>query len=70
MDHGAYPGGWADIASDVKRDVDTAIALAVDLDGGAYCLVATRVADAPCGSGAWSYDSDRGGLLADHAECS
>ena len=49
-------------------DADTTMALSVDADGDAYCLVATRVvASRRTGSGPWSFDSDGGGLLADHA---
>jgi len=68
-DHDAYPVGWGVIAPDVQTDADTAFTLTADPGGDAFCLVATRVASAPSGSGVWSYDSDGGGLLADHAAC-
>ena len=70
LEHDSYPVGWAVIASDAKVDADTAFTLTVDPSDDAYCLVATRPAGATPGSGAWSYDSDDGGLLADHAACS
>ncbi len=69
LENGAYPAAWADISAMVKFDDDTTLTLDVDSDGGAYCLVATRVAGAQSGTGVWSYDSNNGGLLADHGAC-
>ena len=69
-EHASYPAAIGVIAGQLRMDDGTDIALSVDAGGEAFCLVATRRPGVPPGSGAWSYDSDGGGLLDLDVACS